>query len=353
MHIFIVAMCWVASVMAAPQGYNYQQNAVSSGLQSGAGRLASSLALEGPAFLKEAIENTRLTQSLLGQATTNSAVVQTTYQNPQQHSVQHQQQQLLSLNYGAPSLKYQPAASASSTSFALAQQQQLLPLNNIAPPQLFQPTASASASDSTSPLFALAQQQQQQQHHQLFAPIAHQGLTPASVPALVTKDIYVHVPPQDEEQQHHAAAVPAAPPRKHYRIVFIKAPTPSISQAAQQVSQAPIEEKTIIYVLSKKHDPIELEAALQEMAYKQPSKPEVYFIKYKTQEEAQLAQRTIQAQYDQLGGTTQVSDEGIAPVSSVVGALDHQQGAVEGAASANTISSTSQNNGYLPPFKRI
>lgn len=34
------------------------------------------------------------------------------------------------------------------------------------------------------------------------------------------------------------------------------------------------------------------------------------------------------AQYDQLGGTTQVSDEGVAPVTSVIGSLDNQRGGV-------------------------
>ncbi|XP_034663437.1 uncharacterized protein DDB_G0285291 [Drosophila subobscura] len=152
------------------------------------------------------------------------------------------------------------------------------------------------------------QQQQQQQQH------------------LVSKDIYVHVPPAEDSEEHYPQpALPIAPPRKHYRIVFIKAPTPSVSKAALRVQQAPVEEKTIIYVLTKKPDPLDLQTALEEVAPKQPSKPEVFFIKYKTQEEAAHAQRTIQAQYDQLGGTSQVSDEGVAPVTSVIGVLDSQR----------------------------
>jgi len=61
-----------------------------------------------------------------------------------------------------------------------------------------------------------------------------------------------------------------------------------------RIKQAPVEEKTIIYVLTKKPDPLDLQAAIEEIAPKQPSKPEVFFIKYKTQEEAAHAQRTIQ-----------------------------------------------------------
>lgn len=112
---------------------------------------------------------------------------------------------------------------------------------------------------------------------------------------LVSKDIYVHVPPVDEpEEAYPQPALPPPPPRKHYRIVFIKAPTPSVSKAQLRVKQAPVEEKTIIYVLTKKPDPLDLQAAIEEVAPKQPSKPEVFFIKYKTQEEAAHAQRTIQ-----------------------------------------------------------
>ncbi|KAH8291975.1 hypothetical protein KR054_002851, partial [Drosophila jambulina] len=173
------------------------------------------------------------------------------------------------------------------------------------------------------------QLQQQHQHHQQ---------------PLVSKDIYVHVPPVDvAEEAYPQPALPPPPPRKHYRIVFIKAPTPSVSKAALRVKQAPVEEKTIIYVLTKKPDPLDLQAAIEEAAPKQPSKPEVFFIKYKTQEEAAHAQRTIQAQYDQLGGTSQISDEGVAPVTSVIGVLDNQQQQTQGGGLTRGVP-----NNYLP-----
>ncbi|KAH8243209.1 hypothetical protein KR032_005484, partial [Drosophila birchii] len=181
-------------------------------------------------------------------------------------------------------------------------------------PQIYQPQ----------PQIQIQQHQQQQQH-------------------LVSKDIYVHVPPVDvAEEAYPQPALPPPPPRKHYRIVFIKAPTPSVSKAALRVKQAPVEEKTIIYVLTKKPDPLDLQAAIEEAAPKQPSKPEVFFIKYKTQEEAAHAQRTIQAQYDQLGGTSQISDEGVAPVTSVIGVLDNQQQAQGGGLTRGVP------NNYLP-----
>ncbi|XP_023175560.2 uncharacterized protein LOC111602630 [Drosophila hydei] len=177
-------------------------------------------------------------------------------------------------------------------------------------------------------------QQQPQQQQQIFQQQGsnfgfNQLAQQQAYSPVISKDIYVHVPPVEEsEERYPQPALPVGPPRKHYRIVFIKAPTPSVSKAAIRVQQAPVEEKTIIYVLTKKPDPLELQTAIEEAAPKPISKPEVFFIKYKTQEEAAHAQRTIQAQYDQLGGTTQVSDEGVAPVTSVIGALDNQRGGV-------------------------
>ncbi|EDW54800.1 GM10719 [Drosophila sechellia] len=188
----------------------------------------------------------------------------------------------------------------------------------------------------------------QQQATQSGANLAYNALPQAHQPQqqhLVSKDIYVHVPPAEEpEDRYPQPVLPPAPPRKHYRIVFIKAPTPSVSKAALRIKQAPVEEKTIIYVLTKKPDPLDLQTAIEEIAPKQPSKPEVFFIKYKTQEEAAHAQRTIQAQYDQLGGTSQVSDEGVAPVTSVIGVLDNQRNS--GVASGQFAGSLP--NSYLP-----
>lgn len=119
-----------------------------------------------------------------------------------------------------------------------------------------------------------------------------------NIEPVVTKDIYIHAAPEEPDEQY-LQALPLNPPsRKHYRIVFIKAPTQNSKQQAISFSQAPIEEKTIIYVLSKKDEPIDIQSALQEIRPTQPSKPEVYFIKYKTQEEAVHAQRQIQGFYE-------------------------------------------------------
>lgn len=103
---------------------------------------------------------------------------------------------------------------------------------------------------------------------------------------LVQKHIYVHVPPPDPEDdilpQRQLAA--SGIPQKHYKIIFIKAPSVSAPSQAQVALAAQSQEKTIVYVLVKKPDELgdlSLPAAISAPT----SKPEVYFIKYKTQKE--------------------------------------------------------------------
>lgn len=73
---------------------------------------------------------------------------------------------------------------------------------------------------------------------------------------LIQKHIYVHVPPPQEEEEFNQPISPDSLSRqKHYKIIFIKAPsTPSISQQiaqAQYAQQQQTEEKTLVYVLVK------------------------------------------------------------------------------------------------------
>ncbi|XP_050302970.1 uncharacterized protein LOC126740817 [Anthonomus grandis grandis] len=100
---------------------------------------------------------------------------------------------------------------------------------------------------------------------------------------VVTKHVYVHIAP--EEPQSATPQTPASlplPPQKHYKIIFIKAPA---QQGAQRqivhppVAQQTVEEKTLIYVLVNKAKQPEI--VVPPPAPTQPSKPEVYFIKYK------------------------------------------------------------------------
>ncbi|KAH1016038.1 hypothetical protein HUJ04_007322 [Dendroctonus ponderosae] len=97
---------------------------------------------------------------------------------------------------------------------------------------------------------------------------------------LVQKHIYVHVAPPEPEELRPQRPIAAGQSTKHYKIIFIKAP--SYEQQQQQILQAQArnEEKTLVYVLVKKPDDV-ADISLPTAAPTAPSKPEVYFIRYK------------------------------------------------------------------------
>ncbi|XP_012059589.1 PREDICTED: uncharacterized protein LOC105622784 [Atta cephalotes] len=106
----------------------------------------------------------------------------------------------------------------------------------------------------------------------------------------IFRDVYVYGPSKDLEAPEVRggaggfAGYPSRPAQKHYKIVFIKAPTPPTPTAPVIPVQQQDEQKTLIYVLVKKPEEA-LEINLPTITPTQPSKPEVYFIKYKTQKE--------------------------------------------------------------------
>lgn len=99
---------------------------------------------------------------------------------------------------------------------------------------------------------------------------------------IVHKHVYVHVPPPDNEYPAARKQIYVPPPQKHYKIVFIKAPTPPTPTAPIIPLQPQNEEKTLVYVLVKKPED-QPDIVIPTPAPTQPAKPEVYFIRYKTQ----------------------------------------------------------------------
>lgn len=75
-----------------------------------------------------------------------------------------------------------------------------------------------------------------------------------------------------------------APIQKHYKIVFIKAPSPPTQKAPVLPPVQQSEEKTLVYVLVKKPDD-QPDIVIPTPPPTQPSKPEVYFIRYKTKKQ--------------------------------------------------------------------
>ncbi|XP_063632259.1 uncharacterized protein LOC134803376 [Cydia splendana] len=108
--------------------------------------------------------------------------------------------------------------------------------------------------------------------------------------ALVQKHIYVHVPPPDHEE-HRPLVLGGGVPQKHYKIIFIKAPSPPAPITPIIPAQPQNEEKTLVYVLVKK--PEQQHITIPAPAPIQPSKPEVYFIKYKAQKEGGIGGGSI------------------------------------------------------------
>lgn len=142
---------------------------------------------------------------------------------------------------------------------------------------------------------------------------------------IVNKYFYVHTAPSDDDQQEIVRHIQIGQPQKNYRVVFIDTPSSNSARAKIIAEVAPTEEKTAIYVLAKKQNALDVSTEVVTPAPVN-NKPEVFFIKYRTPEEAVHAQHTIQAQYDALGGSSDVSNEGQIPVSSVIGSLDGHGG---------------------------
>lgn len=76
--------------------------------------------------------------------------------------------------------------------------------------------------------------------------------------------------------------------QKHYKIVFIKAPTPP--EYKPPIIPPPVqnEEKTLVYVLVKKPEE-QPEVIIPTPPPTQPSKPEVFFIRYRTQKQEKVS----------------------------------------------------------------
>lgn len=104
---------------------------------------------------------------------------------------------------------------------------------------------------------------------------------PPTLQQIITKNLYVHLPPPEtEEPQPQPQVFEPTVPKKHYKIIFIKAPTPPTPVAPKLPQQIPDEHKTLVYVLVQKPES-QPQIEIPKAPPTPPSKPEVYFIKYK------------------------------------------------------------------------
>ncbi|KAH8257776.1 hypothetical protein KR038_000860, partial [Drosophila bunnanda] len=132
---------------------------------------------------------------------------------------------------------------------------------------------------------------------------------------------------------------------KALRVVFIKGPeNRGLENAALALAKQAAQQETAIYVLNKQADIGDLASKLNAIRSNNNNKPEVHFVKYRTQEDAANAQRAIQSQYDQLGGSSQAVNGGVAPVLNFASAGPVRQATAQ-----------SPDNSYLPSsvFRRV
>ncbi|XP_073819728.1 uncharacterized protein [Musca autumnalis] len=162
-----------------------------------------------------------------------------------------------------------------------------------------------------------------------------------SAPSELTKEFYTFTAPEDSFKDTFTGPEQYSNTLKRgIRVIFIKGPENSgLDNAALQLAKSVNEQRTAIYVLTKQADISNLANKLNSLDQTIHSHPEVHFVKYRTQADAENAQRVIQSQYDALGGRTNIFNGGIAPV-------------LEFASSASQTQVPEPTNAYLPVSKR-
>jgi len=96
----------------------------------------------------------------------------------------------------------------------------------------------------------------------------------------IHKYVSVHVAPPEPVESVRSQQQVQQRQEKHYQIVFVKVPSASGSPSQEiQLPPAP-EQKTLVYVLLKKPE-VSDSVRFSRPAASKPSKPEVYFIRYK------------------------------------------------------------------------
>ncbi|KAK9875296.1 hypothetical protein WA026_007694 [Henosepilachna vigintioctopunctata] len=110
----------------------------------------------------------------------------------------------------------------------------------------------------------------------------------------VTKSLYFYEAPEDLEPVRQRKIVQLPPQKTNYKILFIKAPSAPEPQPIEIPAQLQNNEKTRVYVLVKKPE-TEQEVRIVAAPTPKPERPEVFYIKYKTREEAEKAIKEAQA----------------------------------------------------------
>uniref|UniRef100_A0A6P4ELL0 Keratin, type II cytoskeletal 1 n=1 Tax=Drosophila rhopaloa TaxID=1041015 RepID=A0A6P4ELL0_DRORH len=170
------------------------------------------------------------------------------------------------------------------------------------------------------------------------------------------KEFFTYSAPEADFEDNRNIGDLAASLKKNLRVVFIRAPeNKGLENAALALAKQSAEQQTAIYVLTKQGDLSSLANQLQNLNHVSASKPEVHFVKYRTQEDALNAQRTIQQEYERLGGSSTSHNGGVAPVLDFATKIQQQQQQIqlidERRASTGSVSAELEtpSAGYIPP----
>eukprot|EP00099_Drosophila_melanogaster_P023664 NP_651494.1 tubby [Drosophila melanogaster] len=140
------------------------------------------------------------------------------------------------------------------------------------------------------------------------------------------KEFFTYSAPEADFEDNKSVSDLAATLKKNLRVVFIRAPeNKGLENAALALAKQAAEQQTAIYVLTKQGDLSSLANQLQNLNHVSASKPEVHFVKYRTQQDAINAQRTIQQEYERLGGASTSYNGGVAPVLDFATKVQQQQ----------------------------
>ncbi|TDG51985.1 hypothetical protein AWZ03_001655 [Drosophila navojoa] len=176
----------------------------------------------------------------------------------------------------------------------------------------------------------------------LEAPVSYNAPAPA---AELQKEFFTYTANEQDFDEPQALEKVSSSLNKALRVVFIKGPeNRGLENAALALAKQAAQQETAIYVLNKQADIGDLASKLNAIRSNNNNKPEVHFVKYRTNEDALNAQRAIQGQYDQLGGTSKALDGGVA--SSLNFASQ---------APARKVTAQTPDNSYLPSsvFRRL
>ncbi|KAH8362806.1 hypothetical protein KR084_001127, partial [Drosophila pseudotakahashii] len=191
---------------------------------------------------------------------------------------------------------YQPAASAPiATSFAPSGSSYSAPsvaASQDAPAETYVPVAAPEAAPS--------------------APVATSYAAPV---AELQKEFFTFTADESDFNEPAGSEQVSGSLNKALRVIFIKGPeNTGLENAAVALAKQAGQQETAIYVLNKQADIGDLSNKLNAIRNNNNNKPEVHFVKYRTNQDAVNAQQAIQSQYDQLGGSSTIQNGGVAPV---------------------------------------